>query len=141
MVNQGVIPSTSAVARLRGGSELDAETSENFTLGVYFSVGEFDVTVDYFDIDVEDRLSLSNDFSLTDAERALLTSQGIDASDISEFRFFTNQFDTNTSGIDVVVTTDTEWLGGITTWNLAANYTDTEVTDRDPALLLSLIHI
>jgi iron complex outermembrane receptor protein len=135
LVNQGVIPSTSPVARLRGGSELDAETSENFTLGVYFSVGEFDVTIDYFDIDVEDRLSLSNDFSLTDAERVLLTSQGIDASDISEFRFFTNQFDTNTSGIDLVVTTDTEWLGGVTTWNLAGNYTDTEVTDRNPDLL------
>jgi iron complex outermembrane receptor protein len=135
LVNQGVIPSTSPVAQLRGGSELDAETSESFTIGVYFSVGNFDVTVDYFDIDLEDRLSLSSDFELTDAEKTILEAEGIAADDISEFRFFTNQFDTNTSGIDLIVTTDTEWLGGVTTWNLAANYTDTEVTDRDAVLL------
>jgi iron complex outermembrane receptor protein len=135
LVNQGVIPSISPVAALRGGSELDAETSESFTIGVYFSVGDFDVTIDYFDIDLEDRLSLSSDFELTADEKIALEAEGIPADDISEFRFFTNQFDTNTSGVDIVVTTDTEWLGGITTWNLAGNFTDTEVTDRDPALL------
>jgi iron complex outermembrane receptor protein len=135
LTNQGVIPSNSPVAGLRGGSTLEAEESTNLTLGVYFSLGEIDVTVDYFDIDVEDRLSLSSDFELTDSERAQLQGQGIDASDIATFRFFTNQFDTNTTGIDIVVSTDTEWLGGVTTWNLAGNYTDTEVTSRDPDLL------
>jgi iron complex outermembrane receptor protein len=63
-----------------------------------------------------------------------LANQGIDASDISQFRFFTNQFETDTSGIDLVVTTETEWLNGVTTWNLAYNVTTTEVSDRDPAL-------
>ncbi|NOX48911.1 MAG: hypothetical protein GXP16_00005, partial [Gammaproteobacteria bacterium] len=58
-----------------------------------------------------------------------------DASDISQFRFFTNQFDTNTSGIDVVISADTEWMGGTTKWNLAYNYTSTDVTSRDPTLL------
>jgi iron complex outermembrane receptor protein len=135
LTNQGVIPSNSPVAALRGGSTLEAEESTNLTLGVYFSLGEIDVTIDYFDIDVEDRLSLSSDYDLTDSERSQLTGQGIDASDISTFRFFTNQFDTNTTGIDVVVSTDTEWLGGVTTWNLAGNYTDTEVTSRNPDLL------
>jgi iron complex outermembrane receptor protein len=135
LTNQGVIPSNSPAAALRGGSTLEAEESTNFTLGVYFSLGDIDVTIDYFDIDVEDRLSLSSDYDLTDSERSQLTGQGIDASDISTFRFFTNQFDTNTTGIDVVVSTDTEWLGGVTTWNLAGNYTDTEVTSRNPDLL------
>jgi iron complex outermembrane receptor protein len=135
LTNQGVIPSTSPAAVLRGGDVLQPEESTNFTLGAYFAIGDIDVTIDYFDIDLEDRLSLSSDFTLTDADRETLTDQGIDASDIADFRFFTNQFDTSTSGFDVVINTDTEWLGGMTTWNLAYNYTKTEVTKRNPELL------
>jgi len=134
LTNQGVIPSTSPAARLRGGSELQPEESTNYTLGAYLSIGAFDVTADYFFINVEDRLNLSSDFTLTPADLATLTNQGIDASDISEFRFFTNQFETDTSGIDVVVSTDTEWLNGVTNWQLAFNITTTEVVDRDPTL-------
>lgn len=135
LTNQAVIPSTSAPSVLRGGTELNPEESLSFTVGVYGSVGEFDITVDYFDIDLDDRLSLSSDFALTPADRTALTGQGIDASDISEFRFFTNQFDTNTSGIDVVITTETEWAEGVTTWSAAYNRTSTSVTRRNPALL------
>ena len=114
LTNQGVIPSTSPAARLRGGSELQPEESTKYTLGAYLSIGALDVTADYFFINVEDRLNLSSDFTLTPADLATLTNQAIDASDISKFRFFTNQFETDTSGIDVVVSTDTEWLNGIT---------------------------
>ena len=135
LTNQGVIPSTSAVARLRGGGELQPEESTNLTLGAYFTLGAVDLTVDYFDIDVDDRLNLSSDFALTDAERMALAGQGIDASDIADFRFFTNQFDTNTSGFDIVATWNSEWLNGDTTWSVAYNYTDTEVTRRDASLL------
>ena len=134
LTNQGVIPSTSPAARLRGGSELQPEESTNYTLGAYLSIGAFDVTADYFFINVEDRLNLSSDFTLTAADLATLMNQGIDASDISEFRFFTNQFETDTSGIDIVIATDTEWLNGVTNWQLAFNITTTDVVDRDPAL-------
>ena len=135
LTNQGVIPSTSPAARLRGGSELQPEESTNFTFGGYFSAGPVDITVDYFSIDLEDRLNLSSDFSLTPADLATLAGQGIDASDITDFRFFTNQFDTDTSGFDIVATWNTDWAGGNTTWNIAYNYTDTEITRRDPNLL------
>ena len=120
---------------MKGGSELDPEESLNFTVGVYGSIGDFDITVDYFDIDLDDRLSLSSDFALSAADQATLSGQGIDASDISEFRFFTNQFDTNTSGVDLVVSTETEWLSGITNWSLAYNRSSTSVTRRNAALL------
>jgi iron complex outermembrane receptor protein len=134
LVNQGVIPSTSAAARLRGGSELGPEESTNITLGGYFTIGSVDITVDYFDVDVDDRLNISSTFSLSAADLATLAGQGIDASDIATFSFFTNQFDTNTSGFDIVTTWNTDWANGNTTWNIAYNYTDTEVTNRDPAL-------
>ena len=135
LTNQGVIPSTSPAALLRGGSTLEPEESTNFTIGGYFSVGSVDITVDYFDIDVDDRLNLSSDFILTPADLETLAGQGIDASDIANFRFFTNQFDTNTSGFDVVATWNTDWANGNTTWNLAYNYTDTEITRRNASLL------
>ena len=135
LTNQGVIPSTSPAAVLRGGAGLGPENSNNYTLGAYASVGPFDITIDYFDIDVEDRLSLSSDFTLTADDLATLAGQGIDASDISQFRFFTDAFSTSTSGIDIVVSTETEWLSGVTNWSLAFNTTDTKVTRRNANLL------
>lgn len=72
---------------------------------------------------------------LSSDERATLQGQGIDASDISEFGFFTNQFDTNTSGLGVVVSTETEWLYGITNWSAAYNRASTSVTRRNVLLL------
>ncbi len=135
LTNQGVIPSTSPAAVLRGGAGLGPEKSSNFTLGAYATFGAFELTVDYFNIDVDDRLSLSSDFTLTADDLATLAGQGIDASDISQFRFFTDAFDTSTSGIDVVLSTETEWMNGVTNWSVAFNSTDTEVTDRNRTLL------
>ncbi|GAA6139889.1 TonB-dependent receptor [Arenicella sp. 4NH20-0111] len=135
LTNQGVIPSTSPAALLRGGTELGPEESNNITLGGYFAVGGLDVTVDLFKIDVDDRLNISNTFSLSAADLATLAGQGIDASDIATFSFFTNQFDTETEGVDIVATWNTDWAGGNTTWNIAFNKTDTTVTRRNASLL------
>jgi iron complex outermembrane receptor protein len=49
---------------------------------------------------------------------------------MSQFRFFTNDFETNTSGIDLVISTSTDWMGGTTDWNLAYNKTETDITSR-----------
>ena len=46
---------------------------------------------------------------------------------MSKFRYFTNDFNTNTNGIDLVVSTSTDWMGGTTSWNLAYNKTTTDV--------------
>ncbi|MGH1372042.1 MAG: TonB-dependent receptor plug domain-containing protein [Cellvibrionaceae bacterium] len=133
LVNQGTIPSTSEVALAAGGKALEPEESENFTIGTYFTVGGIDVTIDYFHIDVSDRLNLSSEKELTAAQRAQLIAEGVaGVDDIAEFRFFTNDFDTNTSGIDLVASVDTEWLDGMTTWSLAYNYTKTEVEKFNP---------
>lgn len=133
LTNQGTIPSTNPVAQAVGGRQLTPEKSTNLTLGVYFTMGAFDFTVDYFDIDVEDRLNQSRDFTLTAEQRANLIASGVSGvDDIADFRFFTNDFDTNTSGFDVVVSTDTDWLGGTTDWSLAYNYTKTDVTQANP---------
>ena len=131
LVNKGVIPATSPVALLYGGKVLGPEDSTNMTVGVYTTIGQFDITLDWFDIDVEDRLNLSKDTNLTAADiQALKDANVPGAGDMSQFRFFTNDFDTNTSGIDLVVSTSTDWMGGTTDWNLAYNKTTTEITNR-----------
>jgi iron complex outermembrane receptor protein len=136
LVNNGTIPATSAVALRNGGAALEPEDATNWTFGVYATVGEFDITVDYFDIDVEDRLNLSSEVELTDADVADLKAEGVPgAGDLRRFRFFTNDFDTNTKGVDVVISTTTEGLNGTTTWNLAYNQTKTEVTAFNAATI------
>lgn len=136
LVNNGTIPATSAVALRNGGAALQPEDATNWTFGVFATVGEFDITVDKFDIDVEDRLNLSSEVELTDSDVADLIAEGVPgAGDLRRFRFFTNDFDTNTSGWDVVISTTTESSMGTTMWNLAYNRTKTKVTDYNRATI------
>ncbi|AQA18327.1 hypothetical protein BST95_08870 [Halioglobus japonicus] len=128
--NNGTIPATSAVAALRGGQALDPEESTNFTAGVIWQAGDFSVTVDYFDIDLEDRLGVSQNFVLTDEERQALIDDGVaGANSLQTFRFFTNGIETNTKGFDVVATYELDSSIGLTSFNLAYNQTETSVED------------
>ena len=52
LVNNGTIPSTSAVARLRGGRPLTPERSVNVSVGAVAGGGPFTLTADYFRIDL-----------------------------------------------------------------------------------------
>ncbi|HEX5786830.1 MAG TPA: TonB-dependent receptor [Woeseiaceae bacterium] len=133
LVNNGTIPSTFPVAQLRGGQPLEPEESTNFTLGTFFTVGNLDVTVDYFRIDVDDRLNLSQEFQLTEQEIEDLIDAGVtSAASLSNFRFFTNDFNTQTEGFDIVATYPLEWANSNTDLSLAFNNTTTDVTDFNP---------
>ncbi|MDH4056351.1 MAG: TonB-dependent receptor, partial [Gammaproteobacteria bacterium] len=130
LVNNGTVPSTTAVAQLRGGKALEPEDSTNYTAGVFFNLGNLDVTVDYFNIEIEDRLNLSQNYQLTQQEIDDLIEAGVTgAGNLQNFRFFTNDFDTETDGIDVVATYPLDWSAGTTTLSLAFNQTSTKVTD------------
>ena len=133
LVNNGTVPSTSGPALLRGGKALQPEESTNFTFGTFFNLGDLDVTIDYFQIEVDDRLSLTTDFALTDDEVQDLIDEGItSAGNLSNFRFFSNGFDTETTGFDIVATYPVDWGGaGDTVFSLAYNNTETEVTSVD----------
>ena len=130
LVNNGTVPSTSGPALLRGGKPLEPEESNNFTFGTFFNVGGLDVTIDYFQIEVDDRISLTQDFALTPAEVDQLIAEGItSAGNLANFRFFANDFDTETKGFDIVATYPVEWAAGDTVFGLSFNNTDTEVVN------------
>ena len=128
LVNNGTIPSINPVAISRGGKPLDAEESTNFTFGAVMNFGGLDITVDYFAVDLDNRITLSQDNSLTPAEiEALIASGIVNASNLRNFRFFTNGFDTETRGIDVVATYGMEIGNGNTDFTLSFNHTETDI--------------
>ena len=136
LVNKGTIPSTHAAASLVGGKALEPEKSKNFTVGTVISHAIASITVDYFNIKVEDRLAPTKDFQrgkdITEAQIQQLVAEGItSAGNLQEFRFFTNEFETSTQGIDVILTAPI--LEGAL--SLAYNYTGTTVTERNPEIL------
>ncbi len=133
LINEGVIPSTSAVAQLVGGLPLQPEKSRNYTAGAVIEKGQFSFTTDYFRIDMSDRLSLSKSYSLRPDQVDQLVAEGIsDASNLGTFRFFTNQVGTTTQGIDIIATYAPVLLQGDTIFSVLLNHTKTSVTDFDP---------
>lgn len=91
-----------AAARALGAKPLKPELSTNASLGMTYARGTtFSATVDWFRIQVDDRIVLSENFTGAGV-RALLAANGVTGLDIRP-RFFTNAVDTRTTGIDAVV--------------------------------------
>ena len=131
LVNKATIPSTHPAAALVGGDVLQPEKSVNISAGTIVTLAPVSVTFDYFNIVLKDRLTTSQDFKLDeldDAQREQLRAAGI--TNLQEFRFFTNNFETRTQGIDIVLTAPFGSKGEL---SLAYNFTQTEVPkyDRD----------
>ncbi|GAB5381109.1 MAG: hypothetical protein Alis3KO_04560 [Aliiglaciecola sp.] len=131
LVDRATLPPSDPIAIQKGATPLEPEESTSYSFGL---VGEFDnglfVTIDYFNIELEDRISTTSGIQLTDADIAALLAQGVtDASSFSEVSFFTNDFATTTQGIDLVANYNAEMFGGDTVFSLAANWTDTQVDD------------
>ncbi|NVJ49779.1 MAG: TonB-dependent receptor [Gammaproteobacteria bacterium] len=126
--DQATLPPTNPIAVQKGGQPLEPEQSKNFSIG---SVMEFDnlfITVDYYRIKVEDRISLTSPQALTPQDITELVNQGVtDATSYTSVRFFTNDFDSRTQGVDLVANYSTNWFGGNTDLGLVYNWTDTQV--------------
>ncbi|MEE8233292.1 MAG: TonB-dependent receptor, partial [Gammaproteobacteria bacterium] len=125
------------VAVFKGGKALKEEESTNLSIGFVWDVTDnLNITLDYFDIELEDRITQSANNLVSAADIVLLTESGITgAGDLTEFRFYTNDFTTTTSGIDLVATYGFESGFGSTDLNLAFNMTDTKFDDcnaQDP---------
>ncbi|MFK7888527.1 MAG: TonB-dependent receptor plug domain-containing protein [Gammaproteobacteria bacterium] len=130
LVETLVLASTNPISVFFGGGQLDPEEAQNISLGFAANFGDLDITVDYFDIDVDNRVALTSS-SVSEMDRATLIAQGnSEAATISQVQFFVNDFDTNTSGVDIVANYPLQWDNGNTDLTLALNYTDTDVTRR-----------
>ena len=136
LVNNGTIPSTSRVAALRGGKALDAEKSLNLAAGMVLERGSFLLTADVFRVDLRDRLGVTQLFALERDEVDQLLAEGItSAANLANFRFFANDFETRTEGVDLVASWQPKAWSGQTTLDFAINLTRTEVVEYNPDTL------
>ena len=161
LTDQGTLPLNTAAGQfvneqLGGVFELGPEEATNISVGVGFEIGRASFTVDYFNIEVDDRIAITDqqDFQglLADVAaqngialpsnpttgQALLSlgNAGIlnpadffGSEDLSTFAFFANDFDTRTQGLDFVGNIPIDIGGGASSIGIAVNYTDTEVTE------------
>ena len=159
LVDQGTLPLSSPAGQLgadfiasqgNGRPSLGPEEAKNFSLGVGFDVGESTWTVDYYNIEVTNRVALGADVdflaalnfadnnqnnyqtvseALTglDADGIIDRNDFIGLDDLTEFRFFANSFDTTTQGIDIVGNFGFALGNGDSTVTVAANWNETKV--------------
>ena len=160
LVDQGTLPLSSAAGQLAASfvesqsgvrPELGTEDADNYSFGIAVDVDAFSFTLDYYNIKVTDRIALGANVNFLDALNAVngdsytqvgLALAGLDADgtidrqnfvgldDLSQFRFFTNAFGTNTQGLDLVGSVDLDAMGGMSTLTFAFNYNETEVPDQ-----------
>jgi iron complex outermembrane receptor protein len=119
-------PATDPVAQALGAKQLDAEKSLNYSLGFVWRLSAVNLTLDGYRINITDRVVLSE--NLTQANvRDYLTSQGFIG--VGGGRFFINGVDTETTGVDMVVSMPlvTENAGRFD-FNVVGNYSKTDVT-------------
>ncbi|WP_280513747.1 TonB-dependent receptor [Niastella koreensis] len=122
---KGVVSNKSMQAQVLGVPALKPERSQNFTAGIGLRPARnFSITLDYYNINIKDRIILSSDISHT-ADNNTELDTVLTANGIIGVSFFTNGISTNTQGLDLVAT----WKNirvfdaGHLTINLAGNYT------------------
>jgi len=134
-VQTGTYPVTNPIAQYFGATALKPEESTNFGLGFVFEPLEnLTVTLDAYLIEVNDRIGLSQTYSVTAADIAaepalLAVGEGGDV------QYPTSAYDSRTKGIDFVGTYSSPLGSGSLDVSLAYNYNDTEVTAYDADII------
>jgi len=133
LADEATLPPTHPIAVQKGGVPLQPEESTNDTFGAVLGLGSLDITIDYFNIEVTDRIALTTTQVLTPADIAALLALGqADATSFVGVRFFTNDFDTTTQGIDIVATMP---IGDSSELTFTGNWTDTTVDAFNPTII------
>ncbi len=128
LIEIGTFPVSSPIAVALGSQPLDAEKSLNFGGGVTFSMfSGLNVTVDYYNIKIKDRITLTENLQGADVV-AILNAAGVVG---TSARFFVNGIDTKTQGLDVVASYRVPDFGmGRLRLNAGLNINSTKITDR-----------
>ena len=144
-VATGLFPASGPVAQALGASPLRAETSTSYTFGFTADLEKLSLTVDFYNIDVDDRFSAISTRTVSTDPTAgsaytnyvALRDAGVSGAEtIGGVFYFTNAFDSSTQGVDVVASYPIEWSNGQeTTLTFAANYTKSKLESDASAFL------
>ncbi len=140
LVDDATFPAYHPASVFFGASDLTPEKSVNYSAGLVFNVADVDVTVDYYRIKMQDRIVRSSRFNVADelAKRGISRAEFdavVGPNQISVLRFYTNDFDTTTQGIDVVASYPLQSVAGFTQFTLVGNWNKTEVDSRTPEFI------
>lgn len=125
----GILNNSDPALRALGIPELDPETSFNIGLGATLRINRnMGITVDAYQIDVDDRIVLSGQVTAT-GDPASPIDQTLNSVNVGSAGFFLNAINTRTQGVDIVFTYDNIAIGaGNLSGSVAANFNKTEVT-------------
>ena len=130
----GLFNNRSQQAKALGIPTLTPEKSTNITLGIGLNPNKnFSFSLDYFGINVKDRIVYSSSITTADRKLAVPTTElgrilkgaavGVGNFDLSSVQFFINGIETNTNGLDYVLSYRNIELGnGKLALNLAGNF-------------------
>ena len=133
LIQTFLAPPTNPLSAFYGGKELTPEESRSFAGGMVYQNGDFFFTLDYYNIEVTDRLAQSSQIDVESDDYAELEALGVANPElISAVTYFANDFDTTTQGVDIVANYSMELLDGDTMLSLAYNWNETTVDKFNP---------
>ena len=113
-----------------GAGQLKPEEATNTSFGIVYNQGALSLTADFFSIELEDRVALTSNAAPTAAQVTAMGAAGIPNPElIGQVNYFTNDFDTETTGYDLVAVYSTVLMGADSNISAAWNHTETEVTN------------
>lgn len=128
LVDSALLPPSNPIAIQLGATELTPEESQSMAFGAVWEIEGIHFTLDYYNIEVTDRVSQSTKYNLSADDKAKLKADGVPNVDsIQQVSFFTNDFDTTTEGIDFVANYSTSLFDGDTSFGFAYNWNETTV--------------
>ncbi len=134
-VQTGTYPVTSDIAQYYGATSLKPEKSVNLGGGIVITPADkLSITLDAYTVKVKNRIGISQTFTVTQADLNALPSLAVVGLN-GDVNYFTNGFDTRTSGFDVVANYRTSLAGGNLGLTFAYNYNKSKVTDFDPTVI------
>jgi iron complex outermembrane recepter protein len=138
LIPNGTYPVANPVAIALGAIPLEPEESESYTVGLVWDAGaRTSVTVDYYHIEIDERLALLSN-TITDADVPALVAAGVENADLlvgSNANFFVNGFDSKIDGIDLAVASAFDLGGGDLVVDLRHNYNTQEVSNVTPGTI------
>lgn len=134
-VQTGTYQVDNPISQYYGAKALTPEKSTNFGVGfVIKPTSSLSLTMDAYSIRVKNRIGITQTFDVTAAD--ILALPALAAVGVGgDVNYFTNGFDTNTSGVDVIATYRTDVGTGKLNTTLAYNYNQSEVTSFDPQVI------
>lgn len=139
LVPLGTFPVNNPAAIALGADPLRPEHSTSFSGGIVLTPADnFSVTIDYYNIDINDRVALAN-FTIEPGspEQQALIDAGVPGAEmLGSLSFFSNAFDSTVEGIDLVANYNMEvGQAGEIRFTASHSYNDQTVDRFDPGTI------